>query len=108
MTSPDFSLLSDEQIAVIEAFESGKNIFVTGGAGSGKSYLLNFLKQNYSKFGLAVAASTGVAALNIGGATIHSWAGIGLGNLPIEQMEQKAKTYFADIENKMNNLALSQ
>jgi ATP-dependent DNA helicase PIF1 len=86
MTSPDFSLLSDEQISVIEAFESGKNIFVTGGAGSGKSYLLNFLKQNYSKFGLAVAASTGVAALNIGGATIHSWAGIGLGNLPIEQI----------------------
>ena len=86
MTSPDLSSLSLEQIAVIEAFESGRNIFVTGGAGSGKSYLLNFLKQNYSKFGLEVAASTGVAALNIGGSTIHSWAGIGLANLPIEQI----------------------
>jgi len=86
MTSPDFSQLSDEQLSVIKAFEEGKNIFVTGGAGSGKSYLLNFLKQNYSKFGLSVAASTGVAALNIGGATIHSWAGIGLGNLPLEQI----------------------
>jgi len=86
MTSPDFSQLSDEQIAVIKAFEEGKNIFITGGAGCGKSYLLNFLKQNYAQFGLSVAASTGVAALNIGGATIHSWAGIGLGNLPVAQI----------------------
>ncbi len=86
MSSPDFSLLSNEQISVIKSFEEGRNIFVTGGAGSGKSYLLNFLKQNYSHAGLAVAASTGVAALNIGGSTIHSWAGIGLGNLPIEQI----------------------
>jgi ATP-dependent exoDNAse (exonuclease V) alpha subunit len=78
--------LSKSQQEVIESFEAGENIFVTGGAGSGKSYLLNYLKQNYSKFGFEVAASTGVAALNIGGLTIHSWAGIGLANLPVDQI----------------------
>jgi ATP-dependent DNA helicase PIF1 len=85
-TSPDFSSLSSEQNSVINSFESGKNIFVTGGAGSGKSYLLNFLKRNYGGAGLAITASTGIAAVNIGGSTIHSWAGIGLANMPIDQI----------------------
>ena len=43
--SPDFSFLSEQQKSVIQSFEAGKNIFVTGGAGTGKSYLLNFLKK---------------------------------------------------------------
>lgn len=78
--------LSKQQQQVISAFEDGDNIFVTGGAGSGKSFLLNYLRQNYAKFGFEVAASTGVAALNIGGLTIHSWAGIGLANMPPAQI----------------------
>jgi len=78
--------LSKQQQQVVSAFEDGDNIFITGGAGSGKSFLLNYLRQNYAKFGFEVAASTGVAALNIGGLTIHSWAGIGLANLPPAQI----------------------
>ena len=78
--------LSPAQLAVVESFEEGKNLFITGGAGSGKSYLLNFLKRNYGSRGLEVTASTGIAAVNIGGSTIHSWAGIGLANLPIDQI----------------------
>lgn len=89
-TSPclsfDLSSLSSQQQSVIRSFEQGKNLFVTGGAGSGKSHLLNFLKRNYSKQGLEVTASTGVAAVNIGGATIHSFAGIGLANMPVNQI----------------------
>lgn len=86
LNSPDLSTLSDEQTQVIKAFEAGKNIFVTGGAGSGKSYILNFLKRNYGQFGLEITASTGIAAVNIGGSTIHAWSGIGLANLPIDQI----------------------
>jgi ATP-dependent exoDNAse (exonuclease V) alpha subunit len=86
LATPDFSSLSFQQKSVIEAFEARKNLFITGGAGSGKSHLLNFLKRNYSHLGLEVTASTGVAAVNIGGATIHSWAGIGLANLPVDQI----------------------
>ena len=84
--SLDFSLLSDQQKSVILSFEAGKNILVTGGAGTGKSYLLNFIKRNYPPSRLEIAASTGIAALNVGGSTIHSWAGIGLANLPIEKI----------------------
>lgn len=84
--NPDFSSLSKQQYSVVEAFEKGRNIFVTGSAGSGKSYLLNFLKRNYSKSGLQITASTGIAAVNIGGSTIYSWAGIGLANLPVERI----------------------
>lgn len=78
--------LSPAQSAAVDDFERGKNLFITGGAGSGKSYLLSFLKRNYASRGLEVTASTGIAAVNIGGTTIHSWAGIGLANLPIEQI----------------------
>jgi ATP-dependent DNA helicase PIF1 len=85
-SSLDFSFLSPQQKTVVTSFEAGKNIFITGGAGSGKSYLLNFFKRNYSASGLNVTASTGIAAVNIGGSTIHSFAGIGLANMPLEQI----------------------
>jgi ATP-dependent DNA helicase PIF1 len=90
--SPNLDELSLEQSQVIAAFETGKNIFVTGGAGSGKSYLLNLLKRNYGQYGLEITASTGIAAVNIGGSTIHAWSGIGLANLPIDQI---VKIYLA-------------
>jgi ATP-dependent exoDNAse (exonuclease V) alpha subunit len=85
-TSPDFNFLSSEQKSVIESFENGENILITGGAGTGKSYLLNFLKRNYSAFGFEVTASTGVAAVNIGGSTIHSWSGIGFANMSVDKI----------------------
>jgi ATP-dependent DNA helicase PIF1 len=66
-----------------EAFDllkMGKNIFLTGAAGSGKTYLLNkyinYLKEN--NVGVAVTASTGIAATHLQGTTIHSWSGIGI------------------------------
>ena len=56
----------------------GNNIYLTGQAGSGKTYLLNeyvkFLKKN--KVCVAVTASTGIAATHLNGITIHSWSGI--------------------------------
>ena len=78
--------LSDKQQKVIDLFLQGKNLFISGGAGCGKSYLLNYLKRNFSNQGLEITASTGIASVNIGGSTIHSWAGIGLANQPIEQI----------------------
>ncbi len=53
---------------------SRKNVFVTGRAGTGKSTLLNHFK-NSSKKRLSVVAPTGVAAVNVGGQTIHSFFG---------------------------------
>jgi ATP-dependent DNA helicase PIF1 len=79
-------LLSEEQKQAIYAIEDGDSIFVSGSAGTGKSYLLQYLKANYLGAGLHITASTGIAAVNVGGQTLHSWAGIGLGNLPAEQI----------------------
>lgn len=52
--------------------ESDQNIFITGKAGTGKSTLLRYFRENTSK-NVAVLAPTGVASINIGGQTIHSF-----------------------------------
>jgi hypothetical protein len=51
---------------------TSKSIFLTGKAGTGKTTFLKYIKQNCSKQ-LAVVAPTGVAAINAGGTTIHSF-----------------------------------
>jgi ATP-dependent DNA helicase PIF1 len=64
--------LSPEQQAVFDAIEgTRRHIFVTGRAGTGKSTLLNHLSWHSEKQ-LVVCAPTGVAALNVGGQTVHS------------------------------------
>ncbi len=64
--------LSEEQRRLYEYIESTENnIFITGRAGTGKSTLLTHLIEHTEKR-VAVCAPTGVAALNVGGSTIHS------------------------------------
>jgi ATP-dependent exoDNAse (exonuclease V) alpha subunit len=64
--------LSDEQRSLFEYIEQSEaHVFVTGRAGTGKSTLLSHLTANTEK-SFAVCAPTGVAALNVGGVTIHS------------------------------------
>ena len=62
---------------IVRLVNSGKNIFVTGNAGTGKSFILNKLKEKYKKK-LELTSTTGIAAVNIKGVTIHSWAGVGI------------------------------
>lgn len=76
-------ILSAEQERVLQLALQGKSIFFTGSAGTGKSVLLKAiikqLKNRKDKGSVAVTASTGLAACNIGGITVHSFSGIGLG-----------------------------
>lgn len=69
-----------QQDEAFDLLKMGKNIFLTGAAGSGKTYLLNkyinYLKD--SNVRVAVTASTGIAATHLQGTTIHSWSGIGV------------------------------
>lgn len=57
---------------------TSKNIFLTGRAGTGKTTFLKYIKENCPKQ-LAVVAPTGVAAINAGGVTIHSFFQLPLG-----------------------------
>lgn len=64
--------LSLEQRELFDLLEgTNKHVFITGKAGTGKSLLLQYFRQNTSKK-IVVCAPTGVAALNVGGQTIHS------------------------------------
>ncbi|BAE63049.1 unnamed protein product [Aspergillus oryzae RIB40] len=81
--------LSDEQKHVLNAVvEQGKSIFFTGSAGTGKSVLMReIIKKLRDKYRrepdrVAVTASTGLAACNIEGVTLHSFAGIGNNGRP--------------------------
>ncbi|CAK5279932.1 unnamed protein product [Mycena citricolor] len=81
--------LSSEQNAVLQRILSGTNTFFSGSAGTGKSVLLREIIRRLRWKGsesVGVTASTGIAAINIGGSTINSWAGIGLGKLPVEKL----------------------
>ncbi|OAR02091.1 hypothetical protein LLEC1_06673 [Akanthomyces lecanii] len=78
--------LSSEQRHVLDlVVEQGQSVFFTGPAGTGKSVLMRAiiseLKAKYARESerVAVTASTGLAACNIGGVTLHSFSGIGLG-----------------------------
>ena len=69
-----------KQEQALGILKSGKNVFLTGSAGAGKTYVLNqyieYLKER--NIPVAVTASTGIAATHMNGMTIHSWAGIGI------------------------------
>ncbi|XP_021260514.1 ATP-dependent DNA helicase PIF1 isoform X2 [Numida meleagris] len=83
--------LSVEQEAVLGAVHSGKSIFFTGCAGTGKSFLLKKIVGSLPPNSTYATASTGVAACHIGGTTLHAFAGIGSGKAPLEQCIQLAE-----------------
>lgn len=94
--SPFF--LSEEQKGVLSAVvDQGKSVFFTGSAGTGKSVLMREiirqLRRKYHKEPdrIAVTASTGLAACNIEGVTLHSFAGIGLAQEATPELLKKIR-----------------
>lgn len=88
-----FDDLPQEKKDVLQHLAAGSNIFITGCAGTGKSFLLKLIKEVYDPYGLAVTASTGIAAVQIGAVTLHSWAGIGMGDQPVEKIFQHLDSF---------------
>eukprot|EP00979_Chaetoceros_neogracilis_P015042 scaffold5242_cov287-Chaetoceros_neogracile.AAC.10 len=95
----DPASLTPEQLraAEIPLGKDEQNVFITGSAGTGKSYLLKFiveaLEQQTNHLGdkkiVGVCAPTGVAAIIVGGSTLHSFFGIGLGTGSVSSILQK-------------------
>lgn len=77
---PEWHSLTELQKEFFRKFFQHKNIFLTGPAGTGKSYAVHLLFKflDSKKIFYGKTATTGVAALNIGGTTLHSWSGMGL------------------------------
>lgn len=108
-TRDESIILSEEQADILEKVKSGVNVFFTGSAGpychggvllhvlltrmpgTGKTVLLREIIRVLRSTGrrVAVTASTGIASINIGGTTLHSWAGIGLGEGTAERLSGK-------------------
>lgn len=91
--------LSVEQKAILEFIRNGDNVFFTGPGGCGKSFLLQTLiKERHGHPGVYVTAMTGIAATHIGGTTLHSFAGIGLGKGTLAELIENVSKFQKSVQ----------
>lgn len=92
-----FKLTKKQEIA-LNLMKEGHNVFITGPGGTGKSFIINIFKDWCDSVyqNIAITSTTGVSALMISGRTLHSWAGIGLGNGSVTVLTNKIiRNYWA-------------
>lgn len=88
--------LNKKQVEKFNLIAEGKNVFISGGGGVGKSYLVKEVMAKYPDDTILLAP-TGIAALNIGGSTIHSAFKFPLsilGKKHYSRIQKKAYTLF--------------
>jgi len=93
-----------QQSDALDILKMGHNVFLTGEAGSGKTYALhkyiNWCRTH--NIDVAVTASTGIAATHLEGRTIHSWAGIGIkSHITDQQLDKLEQTQ--SVWNRIND-----
>lgn len=106
-TDPELEMsappLNQEQAFALDLVKRGKNVFITGVAGTGKSFTIGRIVEWAEKNGktIDVTASTGLAAFLLSGpcgkycSTFHSWASIGLGK---GRADKLARTVMAKVD----------
>ena len=69
--------LDDQQRQALELARAGRNLFITGGAGAGKSFAIRYIASELqlAQKNVVILAPTGLAAFNVHGQTIHSFYG---------------------------------
>lgn len=98
--------LSDSQRRGLDAVMRGESVFITGGAGTGKSFLIEKIKEKLLEEGRSfyVTATTSGAAYNIEGMTLHSFVGIGLGEKDVAYHVKTMKKSSSDKVARWNSI----
>jgi ATP-dependent exoDNAse (exonuclease V) alpha subunit len=73
-----YDALNPDQKNALELLQSGENVFLTGGAGCGKSFVIKHFVSELGTKQMPILASTGAAAVLVGGRTFHSFFGLGI------------------------------
>lgn len=87
----------------------GRHMFLSGGAGSGKSYVIEEYVKTRKKLNpnvnIAITATTGLTALNIGGETIHSLSGLGFTKTTYaEYLKTASGKWFHDVQDRLKSI----
>lgn len=77
--------LDSAQLEVFRTAMTGRSMLITGVAGTGKSQVVRAIREVSDTSRLGVTASTGAAAAMVGGSTVHSYFGLGMGNDKVER-----------------------
>ena len=85
-----FMALTPQQQIAYNFMSTGENVFLTGEAGSGKSFLIREFMKDKSPKEFPILASTGAAAVLVGGRTFHSFFGLGIMEGGPEQTIERA------------------
>jgi len=94
--------LTKSQAEALEILNSGQNVFLTGEAGTGKSFVIREFMKNSDK-NILLCASTGIAAIQIGGETLHR-----VFKIPVRPLSCGEKGYPTDVVKNTDILIIDE
>lgn len=108
--------LNKQQSKALNIMLKGDNVFITAPAGTGKTFLINhfrsLMRTNEPFKNIAITSTTGVSAILIGGSTLHSYLGIGLGDGTVQELTNKilfsGRGMKAEVWRKLNTLVIDE